>query len=330
MPTSCLRPPAAVASALVAEWEGLIERVSSATIFETPTFLLAWLRTIGADREPRLVQLRDSAGRLVGLAPLCLDPEGRLSFLGWDLADYANLLCEPGREPALVEAVLDEFEATGARGAELHAVPEGVPLLELLPERARRRGLRVEVEQEMVCPHFTLPATYEAYVATLSKKDRHELRRKQRRLEGESGVRWHYVERREDLDPALDTFIQLHRSSKGRKAIFMDAPMERFFREMAAAVFDRGWLQLAFLDVHDQPVACNFGFDYRGTVSLYNSGYNLEFARLSVGLLIVAYGIRHAIEAGRREYDFLRGNEPYKYDLGGTDRRLFGLHLARA
>jgi CelD/BcsL family acetyltransferase involved in cellulose biosynthesis len=50
---------------------------------------------------------------------------------------------------------------------------------------------------------------------------------------------------------------------------------------------------------------------------------------LSVGLLNKALCIREAIEEGRRAFDFLRGSERYKYDLGGTDRLLYRIAVRR-
>ncbi len=327
MAIDCRRASASLA-AIQPEWDALA-RVSAATIFETPSFLVPWWQTFGADLAPHLVELRDGSGDLVGLAPLYLDQQGKLSLIGCGLADYGSFPCQGGREAELLVAVLDDFERSEAREVDLHAVPEHLPLAQLLPPMAQERGLFASVEEETVCPRFELPRSFDEYLAGLSKKDRHELRRKQRRLEAEDDVRWWLVEDMGDLPAALDTFMALHRSSKGRKAIFMDEPMEAFFRAMATSIFERGWLQLSFLAVHGETVACNFGFDFGGAVSLYNSGYNLEFSRLSVGLLMVAYGIRHAIETGRRQYDFLRGNERYKYELGGVDRRVLRLRVAR-
>ena len=70
-------------------------------------------------------------------------------------------------------------------------------------------------------------------------------------------------------------------------------------------------------------VSAALGFSYNGTFFLYNSGFDTAYSPLSVGLLIKAYGIEHAILEGDHKFDFLRTNEPYKYHLGGRDQIVY-------
>ena len=83
---------------------------------------------------------------------------------------------------------------------------------------------------------------------------------------------------------------------------------------------DADWLQLSVLEVGDQKVAAYFNFVYAGRVMVYNSGLNWQdFPQLSAGIVLAAYNIRHAIEQGIEVFDFMQGNERYKYHLGGQD-----------
>jgi CelD/BcsL family acetyltransferase involved in cellulose biosynthesis len=125
-------------------------------------------------------------------------------------------------------------------------------------------------------------------------------------------------------DPATQAtdvadFLALHRLSAENKAAFMTSDMERFFRGIVDEFAPRGTLRLYFLTIDNIRVASVTLFDYRGEFLLYNSGYDPAYAHLSVGLLLKAFCIRDAISEGRRGFDFLQGNEPYKYDLGATD-----------
>ena len=58
---------------------------------------------------------------------------------------------------------------------------------------------------------------------------------------------------------------------------------------------------------------------------LYNSGYNPDFNDLSVGILNHVFSIRKSIIEKNNVFDFMRGNEIYKYRLGGTDEHIFKL-----
>jgi CelD/BcsL family acetyltransferase involved in cellulose biosynthesis len=69
-------------------------------------------------------------------------------------------------------------------------------------------------------------------------------------------------------------------------------------------------------------------FDYGSTRYLYNNGYDPRFRSLSVGIVSKLLTIKDGIDAGRRRYDFLRGNESYKRHLGGKPVPLYGLNVA--
>jgi CelD/BcsL family acetyltransferase involved in cellulose biosynthesis len=74
-------------------------------------------------------------------------------------------------------------------------------------------------------------------------------------------------------------------------------------------------------------VAAVLCFDNGSTVYLYNSGYDLRFSALSVGLLSKVLSIKDSIERGRRKYDFLKGDEKYKQYLGGRPLPLFSYRI---
>jgi CelD/BcsL family acetyltransferase involved in cellulose biosynthesis len=109
----------------------------------------------------------------------------------------------------------------------------------------------------------------------------------------------------------------------------MTADRERYFRDVADAVAAAGWLRLGVLEVDGEDVAVLYAFAYEGTLALYNAAFDPTLAPLSVGIVCHAYAIRSAIEEGIRTYDLLRGDEPYKYDLGAEDRWLVRIEAAR-
>jgi CelD/BcsL family acetyltransferase involved in cellulose biosynthesis len=126
----------------------------------------------------------------------------------------------------------------------------------------------------------------------------------------------------------MTTFFTLHRKSTRPKTQFMDEPMERFFRTMAHEFAEAGWLRLTFLETQGEPFAVLLCFDDGDTVSLYNSGYDPERSALAPGIVLTAYAIGEAIAAGRRRFDFLRGEEPYKYAFGAKPHDVMRIKLA--
>jgi CelD/BcsL family acetyltransferase involved in cellulose biosynthesis len=175
---------------------------------------------------------------------------------------------------------------------------------------------------------MSLPDTFETYVQSLGKKERHELRRKIRRVENATHATFRWAADAE-RGATLDRFFALHRLSRGEKADFMKPDVERFFRDIADALAPLGWLRLGVLRAHDEDAAVLFALAYRGTLALYNAAYDPSLASLSIGIVSHAWAIREAIREHFDTYDLLRGDEPYKYDLGGTDRWLGRLEALR-
>ena len=98
---------------------------------------------------------------------------------------------------------------------------------------------------------------------------------------------------------------------------------------MASAMAAEGLIRLFMLRVNRRPAACVLCFDAGSYLYLYNSGYDPEFSSLSVGLVSKALCVQWAIENGMTGLDFLRGDEPYKYDLGAKDQEIYRIRLSR-
>ena len=316
-PVCIARDPAS----LETTWSELARRRARPTIFLTPE----WLAVARAHDAREQVTLEIAQK---GVAALARDPAGTVTFAGGELTDEQDVLAR--REDA--EAVASRLAAwiAGERVGRvaLSYVPEDVPTAEAIRAGLSERGYTVAVARLVSSPRLELAGDFAGYMERLSKKERHELRRKMRRLEAGRDVRFHFASASERAE-MLDRFFALHRSSRGPKGQFMTAANERFFRDVADALGPRGWLRLGVLDVDGATAAVLFAFSYERTVALYNAAYDPDLAGLSVGIVSHAYAIRDAIGEGARAYDFLRGTEPYKYDLGGEDHWLVRLVAER-
>jgi len=192
-------------------------------------------------------------------------------------------------------------------------------------------GLTVEVEQIETCPTALLPPEWDAYLAMLRGKDRHELRRKLRRAEAAAHLEYRVTSDAAQLDEDIATFMALHRmSQQDAKQGFMTPEKEAFFRAMARQLWPQGWLELAFLYADGEPIATLCCFAYGATYAAYNSGYHPAYAELSAGIVLFAERIRTAIARGFTAFDFMRGNESYKYRFGATDQPLYQLLASTA
>lgn len=309
-------------------WDALHARAAHRAPFLGFTWQTEWAGAFLDGRPLAIWRVVADNGDLLALLPLYEARPGLFQIVGGtDVSDYLDLLAAAGRETEAWQALLDA-RGPGAAVWDLHDVPAASPTVTALPGLAEAAGLAASVTVEERCPVVALPASWEAYLAALSGKDRHELNRKLRRLAREVPE----AQATSLTDPAavgarLDEFVDLHRRSREGKARFMDARMEAFFRRAATALAARGSARLWFLDAPGGPLASFLTLEWDGTVGLYNSGFRPDRAALSPGLVLLAHVIRDAIARGCRRFDFLRGEERYKYDLGGQPEDVHNVRI---
>ena len=326
-------------TALRDEWNALLARTVFDTLFLTWEWQSTWWAHLGNGQLWLLAwRDEDEEGDLIGIAPLYLETsesgERRLTLVGClEVSDYLDLIVAAGREPQVYLALLDWLsgdEAPAWDVLDLCNLPEGSQSHRLLPELARARGYAVTTLVEDVCPIIDLPDSWETYLTMLSKKQRHEVRRKLRRAKAAGRVTWYIVDSTHDLAAEMDDFIELHRLSQPEKDQFMEPEMQAFFHAAARVALDAGWLQLSFLEVNGEKAATMLCFDYSDTIMVYNSGYDpRRYRALSPGIVLLTYCIRHAIELGRARFDFLQGDEVYKYRFGARETKVYRTLIAR-
>lgn len=312
-----------------ARWLALLDQAPSRSVFMTPAWQREWLGAFGAGRPVRVLTVSDTGEALAGLLPLYEEEPGLWRIVGGiEVSDYLDLIAAPGRDEEVWEAVLqhraaerDTWHLRGVRAASATAAR--------LPALAPAHGLRAEVEREERCPVLELPDSWDTYLGRLSGKDRHELRRKMRKLENElPEVRVRNVSAPAELDAALGEFLRLHRQSRTGKAKFMDERMERFFRAGLGALAEQGWVRLWLLESAGTAVASFICTEYGGSVGLYNSGFDPAHSKLAPGIVLLGHVIRDAIERRIPLFDFLRGDEPYKYAFGPTPTDVMSVRLS--
>ncbi|MFZ0994482.1 MAG: GNAT family N-acetyltransferase [Candidatus Dormiibacterota bacterium] len=316
------------------DWNEVEETGESVNPFLSWDWQWTWWEAFGAELELRcLVVLEEDLA--IGIVPLHSTAPGPGPIMfggGVGLSDHLGYLFRPGRADEVAKAALDHVLSTGGDAGpvtlDLHYLRDGSPELDALRKAAGWLDLDQDLSQEEVSPRVSLEGDFDAYLSqSLNKKDRHELRRKLRRL-GSEQPDWSLVTQSElGLDQALDAFFVLLRASGAHKLEFLNPKVEGFIRAACARFEARGWLRLQFIRASGRLIAATCGFTVSGIWNLYNSGYDPEQAALSPGLICVAEGIRIAIEEGCQVADFLRGSEAYKYHLGAKDQPLWRLRL---
>ena len=310
------------------EWESVLRDSPEDTLFLSSQWQKVWWDTFGDDRTMCGFTYPTSNG-VAAIASLAKFGD-TVSFMGSeDTFDYNDFLIRPGHEEGFYQTLLESMEEQDYRKLHLVSLRESSPTLELLPDMARKLGYTVEVEEEDVTSGIDLPGTWDEYLALLNKKDRHELRRKIRRMDSQTEWKWYSVTEPAEVKERLGEFITLMRQSRADKDEFMTPGRKQFFYNITQRMAEMGQLQLYFLDMDGSTVATSLCFDYGGSRLLYNSGYDPEYAYYSVGLILNAMCLKDAIEQGLTYFDFLRGPEPYKAHLGGQQRNLYQMVVTK-
>jgi len=316
---------------LQTEWNTLLPYNATNEIFLTWQWQSTWWH-VYQPGDLWVITARDEQGRLVAVAPWFIEQPGRVvRTIGCvEVTDYLDMLALPDIRDAFYDALItfvEEHSSVFSR-IDLCNIPKESPTLDVLAGRLNERGFTVQVKHEDVCPFIKLPDSFESYLEQLDKKQRHEIRRKLRRAEdGDENVGWYLVGPEHDLAAEVDRFINLMAASHPQKAKFLENQQNAaFFRAIVPRLALCGWLQLSFLTVDGNAAAAYLNFDYNNHILVYNSGLlPATYAHLSPGIVLLVYNIQNAIAKGRDVFDFLQGNEEYKYRMGAQDRAVMML-----
>jgi len=195
-----------------------------------------------------------------------------------------------------------------------------------LPQTSRTLALmknakdipKFEVKKGAICPYISVPDSKEKLLASLNAKFQRKLRNSLNKLESEKGKveLKHYYELG-SLDQAMETFIKLHQkrwTSKGEPGRFANEKSCKLTIQTAKYFAEKDWLRLYFLTVKNKPVAAELNLEYEGKMYCHLKGFDTDYYKYRVGSLLTLKVLEECIDKGISEYDFMQGNEAYKFD----------------
>jgi CelD/BcsL family acetyltransferase involved in cellulose biosynthesis len=308
------------------DWEMLFRVDDLATPFASPAWGRAWLEYWAPDAEPWLMRVHHG-GRVAGVAPFALRRGRRarmLSMVGKEPGDYWDVIAAPADRESVAMAVGAELARRGTSwdAAVISCLPPESRTLEAFD----LAGLRMIRRPPVASPAIALPDTFEAYLASLPRSHRSNLRRHLRRLDQREVVL------REVTDAAeVPAVMRAWRELRSRQWKMMNRQLnpehqaDRFNSFMVEATKQLIDEQLTVLweFSHDSRIAgiyLNFADAHR--FYWYLGGFDPDLSALGLGKIAIGASLRASIEAGRRLYDFTRGDDAYKYWYGARDRML--------
>jgi CelD/BcsL family acetyltransferase involved in cellulose biosynthesis len=305
------------------EWEALFRADSEATPYSSPQWAAASLAHWSAGKRSYILAVRDGS-RLVGLAPFVLERRGSarlLRGLGVGVGSYWDVIAEDDRREEVTRAIM---AALRERTAEWDVLVLDRLAPDTLTERLVGDSFTVIHRRPTVSPGLVLPDSFDEYLASLPSLRRSKVRRYLRPLDrGE--IELVSIEDPARLSESVVTWQRLRAASwtdRGRQVNSEHASQrfQSFTIEALTTMVPAGLAVVWELRHQGEAIAVSINLVDEGTFYGWLAAFDARYQRLQLGHVVIAHGIQSSIEAGRDYFDFMVGDEPYKYEYRPTDR----------
>lgn len=291
------------------------------TIFQTPAYLASYRRAFGRGKTFRRLAVHE--GDVHGTAWLMTRgvTARRLEWWGAGIHDIGGVALSGEAAAAPLWMQLQSV-AHACDGAQLAQIEAESPLVRL----ARESGWSVLPAEP--CPVATLAPTWDEYLKSLGKNRREQLKRYPKRLEKEYTVEYELAADEVQLQRAMTDLFALHGKrwrARGQTGVLALPSRQKFHRALCSRLLKQNRLRLWSLRCNGKTACVLLSYFYRDRYSFFIGGFEPELMRWSVGTCLFSRVLREAIAEGAKEFDFLRGQEEYKYRLGAVDREYVSL-----
>jgi CelD/BcsL family acetyltransferase involved in cellulose biosynthesis len=322
-------------SKLRGEWNELLARAETSSIFQTFEWHFAWLVSFAPGNGLRVILAREG-GALLGIAPLVITKqiingraERELSFIGTPnyASDYANFIVEK-EDPGALEAILSWVIAHRNEWtmANFSNVPSHSPSVASLTRAFKNAGIKTISRVSLEAPAALLNDRRAAWELCGKKS----LRRHYNWFKKHGTLEFKHCDSIEEIDSYLDRFFDQHiarRALAGAKSLFLIPAEKDFYRKLVRELFPQGWLRFGVLLFDGKPIAFHFGFEHERKFIWYKPAFDAELQERSPGEVLLKHLLEFAIERNLTEFDFTVGSEPFKYRFSNIVRTV---HQVRA
>ncbi len=322
---------------LKGKWNQLLERSSEPNIFLTWEWLYTWWEFYSPRYQLYIILVLDQEDNPRGIVPLCSTCFSPLKlktlrFLGTEevCSDHLDFIFKKGEEEKLIRIFLQYLEShlTEWDLLDLTDLREDSLVLPSILNWAKGKNYPYSSELWTICPYAVLSSNWESFLQELSANARKDIRRQLRLFEESKDIRYSIVQNKNEVIPAMEKLFHLHTkrwASLGEEGVFQRKRFNQFHKKISEVFFDKGWLLLSSLSAAHRNIAIHYDYQFSNKIYAYQSGFDPEWENFSAGTVSLALIIRQAISQGIKEFDFLRGDAPYKHKW--TDKNRANLQL---
>lgn len=324
---------------LADNWDWLLDQFDGGNIFLTWEWLSTWIETyLKPGQLFCLTAYKDD--KLVGIAPLWVDREAVagiipfriLKFIGSVEAcpDHLDFIIRRRNSTMIAEAMWNSLFGEFSKEwhiFEYHGVSMNSKTTNIFHYLADDdyRCLKEEIRGYRICPCLSLPGSMNEFVESMDKRNRTNFRRSEKALAESGEIEFKFVEKRDDLQSAMNGMMEIHNEiwyDEKKETGFRRERFRNFHLKLAERLLERDMLSNCELYHNGKLAGVIYSFKFKGRIFVYIiCARRIDINDASIGRALIYRHIERLIEEGMTEYDFLRGDEEYKYYWTNTDRR---------
>jgi CelD/BcsL family acetyltransferase involved in cellulose biosynthesis len=325
---------------LKATWNNLLKQSYADSPFLTWQWLYSWWQSYGQKYDLMILTLQQDQ-KLIAIAPLVYRTKSlgflkirEIKFLGSSGvgSDYLDFILMKGAENTSIDTIFGYLARNEKKWdvINLTNIPDNSKSIDHVNKACKKLGYFNIVTTSYVCPTVQLPSTWDSYFSTLSKSMRYNIRRKYSKLHRSANIQYEVIREARDLDEAMQDLFRLNRlrmKAKNQRGAFLDKKFTQFHKNIISQFFQNGFLYLSFLKANNTRISVLYNFIYNNVCYYYQSGFDPLWAKFSPGTAIFSSSIRDAIDNGMVEYDFLRGDEAYKFKWANAKKKCVSIYI---
>lgn len=318
------------------EWNELLDNSFTNTIFLRFEWLEAWLESMGGDRNLFVVTIREE-NQLVLAAPFCFTKRAfgacTIAFLGDGYADLSDILVRRGYEYALTSLWTWLTRVSNFWDClDLKFVPEDMLLLRDKNLFTQTKSIDISFKLKMSSPFLKIENQWRDH---LSRQYRQQIGRKRRRLEDSYGkLLVEIATTPNDVQLALDIFYSMHQ----QRWIGMKKDISNYAITSVRDQHQKLFMNLAsseytfvmILKTQEKPVAVVINMIYEGRMYYCQPTFDPEFSKFSPSQLLIAELLDYCVVHNISVFDFLRGDEGYKFEWTADKIQLYNLYINKS
>ena len=305
-------------------WNKTIEKATTNNVFLTYEWLTCWLQIYATDGNQFIICIKENDS-VIALAPLIIVrhnelgvPLRRLQFIGYRSCDYIDFIIIKDKEECM-ELIFEYVNKNNHKwdyGEFLHLSEES-DNLDYIRKTLISRNQWFKLRKDCISPFIMIQSDIETFLKHKKSGLRYDLKKGEKDLENLGKLAFSKITNQKDALNELPTFFDLLSKREelvGRQGTHQSKKeLQEIFKLYIAD--DNMWGSINFckLSIDNKSIAYHFGFEYNKKLYFYKPTFDIIYLRQSPGKLLIKKLIEYAYENDFDEFDFLRGDEPYKF-----------------